>query len=239
MSTAVQRQRAFYDETSPRYDVIHSHDTDEHGQAMAYLLGMIDFLGARSILDVGCGTGWALLKLRAHFPELSIMGVEPSAAQRAVAYAKGISETELVEGDAQKLSFDDGAFDVVCEFGALHHMPRPASAVAEMLRVARKAVFICDANCFGQGGPVARLAKQALHGAGLWPLAVWAKSGGKGYHVSEGDGVQFSYSVFSDLPQIRRRCSEVRLLSLTGSPSPNLYRSASHVGVLGILGDRK
>jgi hypothetical protein len=43
------------------------------------------------------------------------------------------------------------AFDVVCEYAARHHIPRPEIAVLEMLRIAKKAIFISDANNLDQG----------------------------------------------------------------------------------------
>ena len=61
----------------------------------------------------------------------------------------------------------DGEFDLVCEFAVLHHVPRPAQAVGEMLRVARKAIFISDANNFGQGGGIVRLIKRTIAALGV------------------------------------------------------------------------
>jgi SAM-dependent methyltransferase len=45
---------------------------------------------------------------------------------------------ELVEGDAAKLPFGIGEFDLVCERAVLHHVPRPELVVAEMARVTRR-----------------------------------------------------------------------------------------------------
>jgi SAM-dependent methyltransferase len=132
-----------------------------------------------------------------------------------------------------KLAFADGEFDLVCEFAALHHIPEPAKAVSEMLRVARRAVFISDSNNFGQGGRVGRALKQAINAVGLWPLANRLKTKGKGYSISEGDGLFYSYSVFNNLPQIQRACESVHFLN-TVSGGPNLYRTASHVALLGL-----
>jgi ubiquinone/menaquinone biosynthesis C-methylase UbiE len=131
------------------------------------------------------------------------------------------------------LAFKDGSFDLVCEFGALHHIPKPSRAVAEMLRVARKAVFISDCNNFGQGSGISRLIKQSMNAVGLWPVANLIKTKGKGYSLTEGDGLAYSYSVFNDYKQISRECQAVHLLN-TINARPNLYRTASHVALLGI-----
>jgi ubiquinone/menaquinone biosynthesis C-methylase UbiE len=231
---AVEIQRAYYAATAARYDAMHVAEDDEHGFALVHMIAAAEQLGVRSILDIGSGTGRALLKVKKALPAVRIVGIEPSPELRAVGHAKGLSEAELIDGDAMRLAFADGSFDLVCEFGALHHIPRPAAAVSEMLRVARKAIFISDSNNFGQGGALTRFVKQALNAVGLWPLADLIKTRGRGYTISEGDGLAYSYSVFNDLGQIARRCRSVHMLNTTNA-GPNLYRTASHVAVLGIL----
>lgn len=233
MKSAMDIQRNYYVETSHRYDEIHKHDRDEHGVAFAYMTAMIDFFGIGSVLDVGSGTGFALLKLKEKMPHIKAIGVEKSAAQRAVGHSKGLTAAELVDGDAMSLAFPDESFDLVCEFGALHHMPHPELAIAEMLRTARKAIFVCDGNNFGQGSKFSRFLKQTLNASGLWPAANLIKTRARGYTLSDGDGVMYSYSIFGDYKQISRSCAPVYLMN-TGHGGPNLYRSASHVALLGV-----
>jgi hypothetical protein len=71
-----------------------------------------------------------------------------------------------------------------------------------MTRVARRAIFISDNNRFGHGPPLARRAKVALHAAGLWPSLTHVRTRGRGYLLSEGDGVSYSYSVYDSLPTL-------------------------------------
>jgi ubiquinone/menaquinone biosynthesis C-methylase UbiE len=232
----VQVQRAYYARTAQEYDEMHVRDDDEHGFALSFLIAAVEQFGIKSILDVGCGTGRGLLRIKQAIPGIAAVGIEPSAELREVGHAKGLSETELVDGDAMKLAYGDGSFDLVCEFGALHHMPKPSQAVAEMLRVGRKAIFISDCNNFGQGSGLARLVKQAVNGAGLWPVANLIKTRGKGYSFSEGDGLYYSYSVFNDYKQIARACKSVHFLNTTNG-GPNLYRTATHAALLGLKED--
>lgn len=231
---ALEIQRNYYVETSHKYDEIHKHDRDEHGLAFAYMTAMIDFFGIGSVLDVGSGTGFALLKLKEKMPHIRTIGVEPSAAQRAIGYSKGLTTAELVDGDATKLAFPDDSFDLVCEFGALHHMPRPELAIAEMLRIARKAIFVCDGNNFGQGGTLSRFLKQVINSLGLWPAANLIKTRGRGYTLSDGDGVMYSYSVFTNYKQIMKTCETVHLMN-TMKSEPNMYRTSPGVALLGII----
>jgi ubiquinone/menaquinone biosynthesis C-methylase UbiE len=235
---AIVIQRAYYAETAHRYDSMHVNQEDEHSFALRFMVSVLEQLGIQSILDIGCGTGRGLLTLKRAMPGLVAVGVEPSAELRQAGYANGLTETELVDGDAMHLEFGDASFDLVCEFGALHHIAKPSKAVAEMLRVSRKAIFISDSNNFGQGSPLARLFKQMAHAAGLWPMVDFIKTRGKGYSISEGDGLFYSYSVFNDYKQIRKACQSVHLLN-TSDAGSNLYRSSTHVALLGIKSQSK
>ena len=233
MNDEIAFQRDYYRKTANRYDDMHVNSVGEHDFALAFMLSMIDFFSIDSMLDIGSGTGRALLRAKTVYHNLKVLGIEPSLELRELGHAKGLSQNELIDGDAQKLEFSDGAFDLVCEFGALHHIPDPSKAVSEMLRVARKAVFISDANNFGQGGFVSRTVKQTLRSLRLWKVADFVKTRGKGYTVSEGDGLAYSYSVFSDYPEISRHCKSVHLLN-TLPAGMNLYRSAPHIALLGV-----
>lgn len=232
-SNAVDIQRAYYAATADRYDAMHVHGDDEHGFALRFLISAAEHFGIRSILDIGSGTGRGILTIKAAMPEVTVLGIEPSPELRRIGHSKGLSEEELIDGDAMNLAFSNNSFDLVCEFGALHHIPDPSKAVAEMLRVSRKAIFISDSNNFGQGTKLSRLLKQAINAAGLWPLADLIKTKGKRYTISEGDGLAYSYSVFSNYRQITERCVSVHLLN-TLDAGPNLYRTAPHVALLGI-----
>jgi len=226
-------QRDYYAARATKYDAAHIQRGDEHHFALAFMVGMFEYVGVESILDVGSGTGRVLQYLATHAPSVKRRGIEPVAELRSTAYAKGIAEAEITEGDATRLAFPDGTFDLVCEFGMLHHVRNHGAVVREMLRVARKAVFISDSNNFGQGSALKRTVKQALHAAGLWSIVDLVKTRGKGYSMSAGDGLWYSYSVFDDYQIVRAGCRSVHVLN-TRDGDVNPYRSASHVALLGI-----
>jgi SAM-dependent methyltransferase len=48
--------------------------------------------------------------------------------------------------DAEDLSYEDGAFDLVAVSGGLHHCRSPHRGLLEMYRVARKAVFVLESR---------------------------------------------------------------------------------------------
>jgi ubiquinone/menaquinone biosynthesis C-methylase UbiE len=172
---AASRQREYYKNTADEYDSMHLGD-EEHEFSLAVMLAMIGHLGIKSVLDVGSGTGRAILAVKKAHPNVRAIGLEPVAALRERGHLKGLHADELIDGDAQNLNFPDEAFDLVCAYAVLHHVPDPRSAVSEMLRVARRAIFISDANNFGQGSAPTRLIKQAIHGLGLWKVADFVKT---------------------------------------------------------------
>jgi hypothetical protein len=88
----------------------------------------------------------------------------------------------------------------------------PGRVVAEMIRVAKRAVFLSDSNRFGQGGHSARLLKLALYQCGLWPAARYLQTKGKMYTLSQGDGLAYSYSVFDSYRQLAAGTQQIWLL---------------------------
>jgi len=141
----------------------------------------------------------------------------------------------LIEGDGTDIKFAAGAFDLVCEFGVLHHVPRPEQVVSEMLRVAKVGIFISDSNNFGQGGKLSRSLKQFINLLGLWKVYDYVRTKGKGYQISAGDGLFYSYSVFNNYKQIKAACKGgVQILNTDKYAGINPYSTATHVALFGI-----
>src|SRR3954451_5906267 len=93
-----------------------------------------------TILEVGCGTGGELSRVveRGAIPSrLSGIDLRPDAIEQARARVPGVN---LATGDASRLPYSDGAFDLVYQATALSSMPSRAmraQVAAEMRRVAR------------------------------------------------------------------------------------------------------
>ena len=92
-----------------------------------------------SLCDVGCGAGTLL----AHAQSLGIAatGIEPDASEVADANGRGL---DIRAGTAEALPFPDGTFDLVTFENSLHHVTEIGRALAEAMRVARRAVVIID-----------------------------------------------------------------------------------------------
>ena len=230
--TETDIQRTYYKDTAKLYDTLHVNKKDEHYFALRILEAIIELYDIKSVLDIGAGTGRVARHLKSKNPDLRILSVEPVRELREIGYSHGLSRDELVEGDVNKLALRDGEFDLVTEFGVLHHVKDPALAISEMLRVSKIGIFISDSNNFGQGSFMSRSVKQVLNALKLWQLADLIKTKGKGYTISEGDGLAYSYSVFNNYDQIAKQC-KTHIFN-TGPAGVNPYRTAEHVGLLGI-----
>lgn len=227
--TDVERQRAYYAQTAHDYDTWQISPDDEHQIALGWLASLIRMRGHTSVLDVGSGTGRAALWLKTQ-TQARVVGLEPSAELRAIGHTKGLSAEELIEGDALTLPFEDNSFDIVCAFGVLHHIADHRQAVHEMVRVARCGVFLSDANNVGQGGWLARRFKSSLRTLGLWRTFDLLRTGFRGYHYSDGDGVFYSYCIFDDVPILETKFPRV-LYQSTRPSGPDLLHSAPTAAV--------
>ena len=197
LEEAVEIQRRYYTETATNYEKMHEQEGSGDAFNNKYVQAILQMLGAQSVLDVGTATGRGLHTLRAALPGAFICGVEPVDALLGVARRNDVlASGSLVRGTGLALPFADKSFDVVCEFAILHHVPEPDTVVREMLRVARKAVLLSDSNRFGQGSLPVRLAKLAMYKTKIWHAYDWIRTRGKGYMVTEGDGLAYSYSVY-------------------------------------------
>jgi phosphatidylethanolamine/phosphatidyl-N-methylethanolamine N-methyltransferase len=140
--------------------------------------------GARTILDVGVGTG---LELPMFAPGASVVGIDLAEAMLRRASDRVRRENlgqvaGLSVMDATRMAFADGAFDAAVVPFVLTVVPDPVAMMDEVLRVVRPGGSIVLVNHFGaERGPMA-----AIEG---W---LGRHSASLGWHP------QFSFSVLGD-----------------------------------------
>jgi SAM-dependent methyltransferase len=132
-----------------RYNAFHSdgqvETANEDGIHYAHVL--CDFftqakLVPRSILDVGCRTGYALTVFEERLPTTRAVGVDIVPEFVETAQLRG----EARVADMHTLPFADGEFDWVFCIGSIEHAYDADLALAELFRVAREGVFL-SADC--------------------------------------------------------------------------------------------
>jgi ubiquinone/menaquinone biosynthesis C-methylase UbiE len=104
----------------------------------------VDFAGAGSLLEIGCGVGAELKQVARRWPGVQVTGVDLSgphlrAAARHLAPELAAGTAALVRGDALALPFRDRSFDRVITIWMLEHVPNPTAVLREALRVLRRA----------------------------------------------------------------------------------------------------
>jgi len=101
---------------------------------------ILSYCSEGSILDIGTGPGWLLVKLHHECPRLRLTGLDTSPsmvvrARKNMAKA-GLSEViEIREGNASHMLFSDNSFDTVVSTGSIHHWKDPTAGLNEVYRV--------------------------------------------------------------------------------------------------------
>jgi SAM-dependent methyltransferase len=119
---------------------------------------LASFAGARSILDVGCGTGHFTAWLRRR--PVGVIGLDRSPAMLAELRGRH-AEIPVVVGDAGSLPVRSGAVDVALLVTALEFVERPDAALDEAVRVARRGLALVVLNRWSLGGLSRRIGPQA------------------------------------------------------------------------------
>lgn len=111
------------------------------------LMQEIESLGRSDLtmLDVGCGTGELLRRLKGTYPNSTVWGLDLSSHMLAKAAPKRIDHDPffITRGDSEFLPFGAGSFDVVVCSNSFHHYPRQDEVVREMHRVLKPDGIAC------------------------------------------------------------------------------------------------
>jgi len=91
--------------------------------------------GDERALDSGCGAGALAFALAPHVREVVGVDVVPELLEQARQRTDRFPNATFVEGDATKLPFELGSFDLAGTLRTLHHIARPELVVSELARV--------------------------------------------------------------------------------------------------------
>ena len=91
----------------------------------------------KSILDVGCASGWFISKISREFPQAKCYGID--IYDKGVKYANKIyPKIEFRVADAHKIPYRKNTFDLVMCTEVLEHLDSPQIAILEIKRVLKK-----------------------------------------------------------------------------------------------------
>lgn len=123
-----------YDQLAPTYN--HRFSGVERQPILIALQEIIQKNQAKTILEVGCGTGHWLAGIEELFAAqvgYKLLGLDLSAGMLQQARARNKAYS-LVRGQAERLPFRQTSFDLIYCVHALHHFSRQYEFVAECLR---------------------------------------------------------------------------------------------------------
>jgi demethylmenaquinone methyltransferase/2-methoxy-6-polyprenyl-1,4-benzoquinol methylase len=130
------------------------------------------------VLDVATGTADVALAVARAYPNVRVVGVDPSAEMLAIgeekALAAGLAHRIALEvGDAQALPFESERFAACCISFGIRNVPDRARALAEMARVTRRGgrVVVLELSEPGEGvlGRLARIhVRHVVPRLGAW-----------------------------------------------------------------------
>lgn len=143
------------------------------------------------VADFGCGFGWGAMWLLPMLPEgSSYVGFDISeqlVREGQAALADAGLDAVLARGEATAAPLPDSAFDLAFAHTVLMHLPNPAAALAEMIRVTRPGglVITCDAS---HNAINAMLHVHETDEQEKTPLALWQKMEAHARAQGGGDG---------------------------------------------------
>lgn len=92
------------------------------------------------LLEVACGNGFFLEKYASHVHSIAGLDLSELMVKMATEKAADLIEvitTEIVQGDASQLPWEDNRFSVATTMGSLMIFPKPLESLKEMYRVLR------------------------------------------------------------------------------------------------------
>lgn len=152
MTPKEQEIKEFYD-TVTFPGLYCAEDVTEHGDYLIYerYLKFLEEHDIKTILDVGCGSGFITNIIAYNFPNIKIVAVDFSDT---INHGKKISkELGLTNITWKQINFFDlksETFDLVLSNGSIHHMPEFDSAVEKLKSHSHKFLMVGLYNKYGK-----------------------------------------------------------------------------------------
>ncbi|MBC7186579.1 MAG: methyltransferase domain-containing protein [Calditrichaeota bacterium] len=153
-----KRASQHFDDWADHYEAGRMSRWFRHFQAL--IIATIAPSPGQRVLDVGCGTGWAVRSVVQREPAAWACGLDISRAmlQEAVRRRGPTTRAAFVQADSEHIPAKDASFDAVICSSSFHHYPAPVASLREMRRVLK------------QGGMLLLLETSR---EAFWPIAVY------------------------------------------------------------------
>jgi ubiquinone/menaquinone biosynthesis C-methylase UbiE len=179
----VKRERMPYDPSQwhniqpPEFmDVSRRFEYDDDHLRLLRSWLRLDGGAPRTIVEVGCGSGFFTEKLVAMAPGSEIIGVEPDDVLREYVEGKGLPGARFVDGTAEGIPLPTGFSDLTVCHIVLNNLPDVPGAVAEMARVTKRGGIVAAIEPIGRSvsyTPDPRLNELSERAGKAFGMGVW------------------------------------------------------------------
>lgn len=130
-----------YDETQPHFK------KENVKQVKSRLKKLSELTEGKSLLDIGCGTGFILELAYKYFDEVYGIDITPMMLEKAKEKISknNLNNIQVKLANSENIPFKDCYFDVVTAYGFLHHLPSLKPTLKETFRILKKdGIFYSD-----------------------------------------------------------------------------------------------
>jgi SAM-dependent methyltransferase len=125
----------------------------DHGDYLIYerYLTFIEENDIKTILDVGCGSGYITNVIAFHFPNIKIVALDFSdTIEHGKKISKELGLTNITWKQISFFDFKSKTFDLVLSNGSIHHMPEFEVAVKKLKDLSHKYIMVGLYNKYGK-----------------------------------------------------------------------------------------
>lgn len=166
--------KGFWDKWAKRYDFMMSKDGRTYAQIVGRMKKVLD--REMTVLELACGTGLLSVQLAGSVKLLEATDFSEEMVQKAKSKAHS-SRLHFSVQDATSLPYAPGTFDAVVISNALHIMPEPEKALAEIRRVLKPGGILIAPTFTAAGSLSGRIKIRLMELSGFKVFHKWTPKG--------------------------------------------------------------
>lgn len=188
---------AMFDSIAQRYDLLNSIlSLRIHKLWRQKALKTLKKHQANQILDIATGTGDFAIAIRRALPQAKITGIDISSAMLNIAQKKITklnANIQLLQGDAEKLPFENGEFDAISIGFGVRNFQNLKQGLQECFRVLHSGGILVILEFSNPQNPLVRRLYQWYSQQGIPLIGHWCSGNKKAYEYLHKSAKAFPY----------------------------------------------